>query len=60
VANGTLVDNNVLLDVLTDDPTWRDWSGDALADAAEAGPLYIGVGRYRTYFPTVALIAPDR
>lgn len=137
MANGTLVDSNVLLDVLTDDPTWRDWSGDALADAAEAGPLYINpviyaevsvrfttvealedalplhdfrreslpwaaaflagkafvdyrrnqgtksttlpdffigahaavaelrlltrdVGRYRTYFPTVALIAPDR
>jgi predicted nucleic acid-binding protein len=137
LANGTLVDSNVLLDVLTDDPTWRDWSSDALADAAEAGPLYINpliyaevsvrfttvealedalplqdfrreplpwaaaflagkafldyrrnqgtksttlpdffigahaavaelglltrdVGRYRTYFPTVALITPDR
>jgi predicted nucleic acid-binding protein len=41
VANGTLVDSNVLLDILTEDPAWEDWSIDALADAAEAGPLYI-------------------
>ena len=38
---GTLVDSNVLLDILTEDPVWGDWSIDALADAAEAGPLYI-------------------
>jgi predicted nucleic acid-binding protein len=41
VAAGTLVDSNVLLDILTEDPAWKDWSGGALADAAEAGPLYI-------------------
>ncbi len=41
VAGGTLVDSNVLLDILTDDPVWAEWSIDALADAAEAGPLYI-------------------
>lgn len=41
MANGTLVDSNVLLDILTEDPTWLGWSTDALADAAEAGPLYI-------------------
>lgn len=41
MAHGTLVDTNVLLDVLTEDPTWLAWSIDALADAAEAGPLYI-------------------
>jgi predicted nucleic acid-binding protein len=41
MAQGTLVDSNVLLDVLTGDPAWGDWSTDALADAAEAGPLYI-------------------
>ena len=40
MSSGTLVDSNVLLDILTDDPTWSGWSGDALADAAEAGPLY--------------------
>jgi predicted nucleic acid-binding protein len=41
VAHGTLVDSNVLLDILTEDPSWMDWSIEALADAAEAGPLYI-------------------
>ena len=38
---GTLVDSNVLLDVLTEDPAWLGWSLDALAEAAEAGPLLI-------------------
>ena len=41
MAGGTLVDSNVLLDILTEDPRWENWSTDALADAAEAGPLYI-------------------
>jgi hypothetical protein len=41
VAHGTLVDSNVLLDILTEDARWLDWSSDALAEAAEAGPLYI-------------------
>jgi len=41
VAAGTLVDSNVLLDLFTDDATWFEWSATALADAAEAGPLYI-------------------
>ena len=38
---GTLVASHVLLDILTEDPRFLDWSIDALADAAEAGPLYI-------------------
>lgn len=41
MARGTLVDSNVLLDILSEDPTWLGWSSDALANAAEAGPLYI-------------------
>lgn len=41
MAEGTLVDSNVLLDILTEDPTWLSWSLDALAAAAEAGPLLI-------------------
>ena len=41
MAVGTLVDSNVLLDVLTEDERWLDWSYDALATAAELGPLYI-------------------
>ncbi len=36
-----MVDSNVLLDILTEDPIWLAWSTDALAEAAEAGPLYI-------------------
>ncbi len=38
---GTLVDANVLLDVLTEDPTWLAWSLESLAAAAERGPLHI-------------------
>ena len=41
MAPGTLVDSNVLLDVLTEDRTWLDWSAEALAAAADAGPLYV-------------------
>ena len=37
----TLVDANVLLDILTDDPTWSAWSGDALASAADSTVLVI-------------------
>ena len=38
---GILVDTNVLLDVFTEDPVWFEWSSTALAEAAEAGPLWI-------------------
>lgn len=41
MAPGTLVDANVLLDVLTEDPTWMGWSAAMLSSAAEAGPLWI-------------------
>ncbi|OQW58551.1 MAG: DNA-binding protein [Proteobacteria bacterium HN_bin10] len=37
--SGTLVDTNVLLDVVTDDPDWADWSIKALGAAALTGPL---------------------
>lgn len=37
----TLVDTSVLLDVLTDDAQWAEWSGSALAQAADEGPLVI-------------------
>jgi len=37
----TLVDANVLLDLTTNDPQWADWSEDALARAADDGPLAI-------------------
>jgi len=41
VAIGTLVDSNVLLDIATEDPVWLGWSLEALASAAEQGPLVI-------------------
>lgn len=41
MARGTLVDSNVLLDVLTEDAAWVDWSTSALTVAAESGPLWI-------------------
>ncbi|GAA2003736.1 type II toxin-antitoxin system VapC family toxin [Brevibacterium samyangense] len=37
----TLVDTNVLLDVLTHDPTWFEWSAGALADAFDHGRVVI-------------------
>lgn len=40
-ARATLVDADVLLDVLTQDLTWFDWSAAALARAAGAGRLVV-------------------
>jgi predicted nucleic acid-binding protein len=40
-AEGTLVDSNVLLDLLTNDATWAAWSGAQLAAALERGPVLI-------------------
>ncbi|MFB9951841.1 type II toxin-antitoxin system VapC family toxin [Rhizobium puerariae] len=37
----TLVDTNVLLDLVTDDPVWADWSVAQLETASLAGPLLI-------------------
>lgn len=37
----TLVDSNVLLDLVTDDPVWADWSIRQLDAAAIKGPLTI-------------------
>lgn len=41
MAHGTLIDTNVLLDVLTEDDVWLDWALDALSTAAERGPVFI-------------------
>jgi len=40
-VSGTLVDSNVLIDVLTEDPTWYAWSSSALEQAAEESVLFI-------------------
>jgi predicted nucleic acid-binding protein len=37
----TLVDACVILDLTTNDPKWADWSEEALAQAADEGPLVI-------------------
>ena len=36
-----LVDTNILLDIFTDDPTWRPWSELAIGDALAAGSVGI-------------------
>lgn len=37
----TLIDTNVLLDLVTDDPHWAQWSIDQLEAASLRGPLLI-------------------
>ncbi|MGY4721358.1 type II toxin-antitoxin system VapC family toxin [Naumannella huperziae] len=39
--HATLVDSNVLLDVLTEDADWLEWSENALATALDRGPVVI-------------------
>lgn len=39
----TLVDSNVLLDLFTRDPTWYDWSAQAVAEAANTSRIVINV-----------------
>jgi predicted nucleic acid-binding protein len=39
--NATMVDTCVLLDVVTEDPTWFEWSANVLERAADEGPLVI-------------------
>ena len=57
-----LVDTNVLLDVVQDDPVWAEWSQgqlDAWAAVMELPLLTRETARYRTYFPGIALITPE-
>lgn len=37
----TMVDSNIILDLLTEDPTWSAWSAIALERCANEGILYI-------------------
>lgn len=39
--NPVLVDSNIILDVVTNDPTWETWSTNALTRAADAAVLVI-------------------
>lgn len=36
-----LIDSNILLDILTQDPVWSDWSAAALQQAADRGRVVI-------------------
>jgi predicted nucleic acid-binding protein len=64
---GTLVDSNVLLDVLTQDRKSAQWSSDRLAEALERGPVVINqivYGEVSLRFSTIealdAALGPDR
>lgn len=41
VPIGTIVDSNVLLDVISDDPTWGEWSSEQLRLAFDRGGALI-------------------
>lgn len=52
----TLVDSNVLIDVLAGDPLWGDWSERALVDALEEGVVFVNQVVYSEVsigFPTI-------
>jgi len=36
-----LVDSNIIIDILTNDPTWHAWSAAALSDAADTSEIAI-------------------
>lgn len=36
-----LIDSNIILDIVTEDPTWFEWSSSTLSQCAEDGKLYI-------------------
>ena len=38
-SGGRIVDSNVILDIVTGDERWLDWSLRALVDAVEIGPV---------------------
>jgi len=39
--SATLVDSNVILDIVTEDPEWQEWSAAALARQADEGRLVV-------------------
>ena len=53
---GTLVDSNVLLDLLTGDPVWSAWSGDQLEQALDRGPVVINQIVYAEVSPRFSRI----
>ena len=43
---GTLVDSNILIDVLSADFAWGEWSSQALAQLGSEGPLFVNAVIY--------------
>jgi predicted nucleic acid-binding protein len=41
MMHGVLVDSNVLLDVITEDPVWYEWSSTALEECGSTSALYL-------------------
>lgn len=41
MSDSTLIDTNVLLDVLTGDTVWAEWSENAIETALDRGPVFI-------------------
>lgn len=37
----TLVDSNVLIDIVAEDPRWAQWSEEALVSALDEGPVFV-------------------
>jgi hypothetical protein len=63
---GVLVDSNVILDLVLNDPLWADWSAGMLHNCAQKTDLYINPVIYseisigfQSYFPHLNLIHPD-
>ncbi len=52
----TLVDSNVLLDIVRTDPAWSSWSGQALARVADEGPVVINSIIYAEVSATYATV----
>lgn len=50
----TLVDTNVLIDLVQDDPQWADWSEAQLLKAQKQGPLFINPIGYAELVPAMA------
>lgn len=50
----TLVDTNVLIDVLSNDPLWRPWSVDMLAQRFDLGGLIVTDATYAELSPQFA------
>ena len=55
-----LVDTNVLIDLVQDDPQWADWSEEQLMKAQKLGPLFINAVGYAELVPALdSMAAPD-